>query len=103
MLLVLLAEVDGLVGDGVVEERAWAAGEEDACARALESSAAARAAWLALVGEPPLPRAVCLGGIGLSRVDLDAATMMVNLGERCQSSGTRTKHAFMQRSGGRAG
>lgn len=51
------------VGDGVEEERAWAAGEEDAWARALENKAAARAAWLAFEGEPPPPAPVFFGGM----------------------------------------
>lgn len=61
---VLPTDATGLVGDSVVLERTWAAGEEDACARALDSKAAARAAWLALVGEPP---DTFFGGMALSR------------------------------------
>ena len=56
--------VRGLVGDGVEPDRACAAGEEEACARALESKAAARLAWLAFEGDEP-PADAFFGGISV--------------------------------------
>lgn len=67
---ILVKEVAGLVGEGVELDRAWAAGEEDACARAFESSAAARIAWLAL--EVELPEAF-FGGIVMLFTDVSLA------------------------------
>lgn len=62
LLLEELEDASGLVGEGI--DRAWAAGEDEVCARALARRAAARAAWLAFDGELP-PLAAFFGGMSL--------------------------------------
>ncbi len=92
----LFIKVVCLVEEGVVLDRACAAGEAEACARAFESKAAARAAWLALDGEPPpaLPD-VRFGGM-LSYVSLRINVERLNdgmkwmVGARCKAA----EHAY---------